>query len=209
MGFILRPFAALGRLGGGVLLSGGIGRHFRSPLHIQGIFDPVGLSLADQDRSITVANAAVIASYDVRFFEIGLGLGGQSVNSTQPFLEPGSGLALAQLIRLGARDGLNLTARSSVVLFHSELGFGGMIATVQVPVGTGYWLTLGGGGGDLGYGYGELGLRALVEGTGGAGSKFLYVSAGGASIFEARKDCSICTNSNGGPMAGIGGEWRF
>jgi hypothetical protein len=113
------------------------------------------------------------------------------------------------LLRLGARDGLSLTTRSNIVLFHRELGFGGMIATLQVPLSTGYWLTLGGGGGDLGYGYGELGLRTLVEGNGGAGSKFLYVSLGGAGIFESHKECSLCTEMVAGPMAGIGGEWRF
>jgi hypothetical protein len=123
-------------------------------------------------------------------------------------------LTVVQLIRLGAQDGLNLTARTSVVLFHSEFGFGGMVASLQIPVNSGYWLTLAGGGGDLGYGFGEVGLRTLLDGNGGAGSKFLYVSAGGGGVFESSSKCAFdfCSSGTmgyGGPMAGIGGEWRF
>jgi hypothetical protein len=147
---------------------------------------------------------------------MGIGSGAQTVNETGFLLEPGSGLTLAQIIRLGAEDGLNLSARTSIVLFHQQFDFGGMVAQAQIPVTRGYWLLLGGGGGNVGYGYGEIGLRVLMKGNGGAGSAFLTTTAGGAAVFRS----DVCTDSQftfecssgasfGGPMAGVGYEWRF
>ena len=208
-----RPFVALGELGGGMLLSGSIGRRFSVPFHLQAVVDPVAFAAVESRPGTSAASGAVIASYDSRFFEMGLGFGAQTVNDTNFQVAPGSGLAVVQLIRLGAEDGLDLYVRTSVVLFHSQFEFGGMVASLQIPVTRGYWLQLAGGGGEVGYGYGELGLRALLSGNGGAGSKFLLVTAGGAGVFESGScppfsPCGISL-SYGGPMAGIGGEWRF
>jgi len=217
MGVAFRPFFALSRFGGGALLSGWAGRHLGAPFHLQAFFDPLALAAVENDRSISVVNAAVAGSYDSRYFEMGLGIGGQTVNSTDFLVQPGSGMQVLQLIRLGALDGLNFTARTSVVIFHSQFGFGGMVANLQIPVTSGYWLNLAGGGGDVGYGYGEVGFRALLAGNGGAGSKFLYVAAGGAGVFESNPTCGFqfdgrfteCTTFYAGPMVAVGGEWRF
>jgi hypothetical protein len=207
-----RPFAALDELGGGALLSGAIGYRFKH-LHLQAVVDPLAFADVQDKSSVAAANAGLIASYDSQYFEMGLGLGAQSVNETSNFLQPGSGLAALQLIRLGAQDGLNISARTSVALFHSEFQFGGMVASGQIPVTRGYWLLLNGGGGNVGYGFGELGLRVLLTGNGLAGSKFLTVTAGGAGVFKSG-NCppfEFCGEqiSYGGPMAGVGGEWRF
>lgn len=209
----LRPFAALDELGGGALLSGSIGYRFKH-LHLQAVIDPLAYAAVQTKGSVTAVNAALFTSYDSEYFEMGLGLGAQTVNASGFLLEPGSGLAVAQLIRLGARDGLNLSARTSLALFHSQFQFGGMIVSGQIPVTRGYWLLLNGGGGNVGYGYGELGLRVLLAGNGLAGSKFLTVTAGGVTVFRSGS-CdeffSQCTEDTayGGPMAGVGGEWRF
>lgn len=208
-----RPFAALDQLGAGVLLSATLGRRFAREFHLQAVLDPLAFADVESSRSENAVNFALLASYDSQYFEIGLGLGAQTVNTTASDVPPGSGLSVAQLIRLGALDGLNITARSSVVLFHSQFAFGGMVGAMQIPVGRGYWLLLGGGGGDVGYAYGEFGLRALLHGNGQAGSRFLTVTAGGAAVFSDRRcdEFNICTNQvqYGGPMAGIGYEWRF
>jgi hypothetical protein len=209
---LARPFTALGELGGGVLLSGAIGRHFGN-LHLQAVVDPLAFADVQDKSSVTAANAALIASYDSQYFEMGLGFGGQTVNESGFFLDPGSGIAAEQLIRLGAQDGLNISARTSIVLFHREFEFGGMVASGQIPVTRGYWLLLNGGGGNVGYGFGEFGLRVLLAGNGLAGSKFLTISAGGAGVFKtgACDAFFFCQESvsYGGPMAGVGGEWRF
>jgi len=209
---LARPFAVLDELGGGALLSGSVGYRF-TDLHLQAVVDPLGFAAVQSKRSVAVASAALIASYDSQYFEMGLGLGAQTVNETGFLLQPGTGIAAVQLIRLGARDGLNLSARTSVALFHSQFQFGGMVVSGQIPVTRGYWLLLNGGGGNVGYGYGEFGLRVLLAGNGLAGSKYLTVTAGGVGVFRSG-DCdefSSCTerSSYGGPMAGVGGEWRF
>ena len=210
---MLRPFAAVGEFGGGFLLSAALSRRFDGHFQLRAVLDPWAFGDAEDRESVNALNAAVIASYDSQYFEMGLGLGAQTVNEPDFFLEPGTGLSAAQLIRLGPQDGLNLTARTSVVLFHSEFAFGGMVATAQIPITRGYWLTFGGGGGNVGYGYGELGLRVLLKGDGLAGSRFLTVAAGGAGVFRsafcfAFEPCGESI-SYGGPMAGIGSEWRF
>jgi hypothetical protein len=206
----LRPFAALGELGGGAVFSGSIGYRF-THFHLQAVLDPLAFAAAEDKGSVTAVNAAVIASYDSQYLELGLGFGGQTVNEAGFVLTPGSALSVAQLVRLGARDGLNLSARTSIALFHSEFQFGGLVVNGQIPVSRGYWLLLNGGGGNVGYGYGELGLRVLLAGNGQAGSKFLSVTAGGVGVFRSGSCEVSCTEnvSYGGPMAGVGGEWRF
>jgi hypothetical protein len=181
--------------------------------------DPLALADVKGRESLNAVNAAVIASYDSSFFEMGLGVGAQTVNETDFFVDTGSGWNVAQLVRFGAQDGLNLSARTSVVLFRSEFEFGGMVANLQIPVSRNYWLLFGGGGGNVGYGYGEFGVRALLDGNGHAGTKFLTITAGGAAVFTSAtcgeldelNQFPICREprSYGGPMAGIGSEWRF
>jgi hypothetical protein len=214
---MVRPFAVLGELGGGFLLSGAIGHRF-GHLHLWAVLDPLAAAAVEKQDNVAAANGALMVSYDSQFFEMGLGLGAQTVNSMN-FVPPGSGLTVEQLLRLGPADGLNVTGRTSIVLFHSQFDFGGMVATAQFPVTRGYWLLLGGGGGNVGYGYGEVGLRVLVSGNGLAGSKFLTATAGGAAVFRSGSCDQLfdsfgsgsCTQSVafGGPMAGLGGEWRF
>ena len=210
--FMARPFAALGELGGGFLLSGAIGHRF-GHLHLWATLDPLAVADVENQSSVGAANGAVMVGYDSQYFEMGLGLGGQTVNSVNFSIAPGSGFAVAQLLRLGPQDGLNLTARTNIVLFHSQFDFGGMVATAQFPVTRGYWLLLSGGGGSVGYGYGEIGVRVLAHGNGLAGSAFLTITAGGAAVFRSGtcEEFGPCTMgvAYGGPMAGVGGEWRF
>lgn len=208
----LRPFAALGELGGGALMSGSFG-YYRGHLHLQALLDPLAFGDVQDKSAIFAASGAVIVSYDSQYFEMGLGLGGQTVNDGGFFVPPGSGFGAQQILRLGALDGLNINVRTNVVLFRSEFMFGGMVGSGQIPVTRGYWLLLNGGGGNIGYGFGELGLRVLLAGNGAAGSKFLTVTAGGAAVFKSGTcpENEFCTEAPtfGGPMAGVGGEWRF
>jgi hypothetical protein len=207
-----RPFVAWGELGGGALLSASVGYRFEH-LRVQALLDPLGIADVQDKSAITTFNAAVMASYDSQYFEMGVGLGAQTVNDPNFFLEPGTGWAALQLVRFGSPDGLNISARTNIVLFHREFQFGGMVATGQIPVTRGYWLLLNGGGGNVGYGFGELGMRVLLTGNALAGSKFLTVTAGGAAVFRSPScdEFFSCTEDlvYGGPMAGVGGEWRF
>jgi hypothetical protein len=210
---MVRPFAAIDELGGGALLSGSFGYRFNH-LHLQAVVDPIAFAAVQEKGSVAAANAALLASYDSQYIEMGLGLGVQTVNATNFIVAPGSALAAVQLIRLGARDGFNLTARTSLALFHSQFQFGGMVASLQIPVTRGYWFLINGGGGNVGYAIGELGLRSLLVGNGLAGSTFLTVTAGGVGVFRSgscNDTFSSCEEDvvYGGPMAGVGLEWRF
>jgi hypothetical protein len=207
-----RPFVAWGELGGGALLSANVGYRFEH-VHLQALVDPLGVADVQDKKALTAFTAAVMASYDSQYIEMGVGFGGQTVNDPEFLLEPGTGWAALQLVRFGAPDGLNLSVRTNIVLFHSEFQFGGMVVSGQIPVTRGYWLMLNGGGGNVGYGFGELGMRVLLTGNALAGSKFLTVTAGGAAMFRSPScdDFFACSEDliYGGPMAGVGGEWRF
>jgi hypothetical protein len=102
------------------------------------------------------------------------------------------------------------------VLFHSEFEFRGLVCTAQIPVRRGYWLVLGGGGGDVGAAYGEAGVRLLLTGNGEPGSVFLTASAGWATIYkhEVCKESDLgfdCIDEADyiGPMMSFGSEWRW
>jgi hypothetical protein len=207
-----RPFAAIDQLGGGALLSARFGYRFEH-LHLQAVIDPVAFAAVKDQGNAGALNGALIASYDSQYIELGLGLGAQTVNEVDTTVDSGSGLTAVQIVRFGARDGLNLAARTNIALFHSQFQFGGLVVSSQIPLTRGYWFLLDGGGGNIGYAYGELGLRALLAGNGLSGSKYLSVTAGGVGIFNSGScDANFsCTpeRSYGGPMVGVGGEWRF
>jgi hypothetical protein len=216
--FMARPFVALDDLGGGVLTEGSVGYRFESDLHVEALLSPLGWGTGEDKTSTTPVAAFAKVSFDPRLFEVGLGIGGETVHDTAFGTDSGSGVAFIQQLRLGARDGLHLDTRSHAVLFHSRFAFSGFVGSGQIPVGQRFWLLFTGGGGSAGYGFGEIGVRALVLGNGDRGSFFFTGSAGGAGVFE---NTSITCSGDGftfpcpdpvlyaGPMLGVGGEWRF
>lgn len=213
---ILRPLLSLGELGGGVLGEFEAGYRMRD-FHVGARVSPLGVARAASDTVSTWGGYAY-GAYDSWLFSAGLGIGAQSVNNTSDDpSDPTSGLSLVQLLRLGAVDGLHLASRIHAVVFRGETEFSSLEAQGQIPVASGTWLILRGGGGTPGHGFGEIALRNLLVGSGGRGSTFLEVSVGGAGIFE--KYCAspsavdlfpLCsTNVVAGPLVGIGAEWRL
>jgi hypothetical protein len=217
-GFMARPFVALDDLGGGVLTEGSVGYRFESDLHVEALLSPLGWGTGEDKPSTTPVAAFAKLSFDPHLFEVGLGVGGETVHDTAFGTDSGSGVAFIQQLRLGARDGLHLDMRGHAVLFHSRFAFSGFVGSGQIPVGQRWWLLFTGGGGSAGYGFGEIAVRALVLGNGDRGSFFFTGSAGGAGVFESK---SITCTGDGftfpcpesvlyaGPMLGVGGEWRF
>jgi hypothetical protein len=209
--FLARPFIVLDNLGFGAFADARVGYHMQAPIHVEAMLSPFAFATAKGGAAVPFA-ALVTAALDTHLFEVGLGLGGQSVSSPDISVDPGSGTTLAQRLRLGARDGAHLEAMSYVSLFHSRFGFSALRVQGQVPVGGRAWLLAAGSGGNLGLGHGELGLRVLVSGNGGPDSFFLTAVIGGVNVF---KSC-VFTNSGQcnsvnyvGPMVGAGGEWRL
>lgn len=210
-----RPMFSIGRLGGGLLAEASVGR--RTALwHYGAALNPVGVGGDDQDGVTAPWAGYVFGAFDSKSFSAGLGLGAQTVHDT--VVEKGSGLGIVQLLRLGSVDGLQLAARSSVVVFRSKTEFATLDMQGQLAVSEAAWLLFRGGGGSVGYGFGEVALRSLTRGNGGPGSFFLEVAVGGSVVVEAScrplttavNQVEPCTDQVvAGPMLGLGGEWRF
>ncbi len=228
-GFVLRPFLAVGAFGFGTVSDVWGAYRFELPLRVLALVEPLGLGWADEGNVVAVAGN-VFGTYDTRLFEIGLGAGWSAVNDRLDSavaaddrgpggVEPGfdeveSGLSISQLARLGATDGLHLVVRNNFLLADDTFHYGGTVAEGQFPVSARSWLLLRGGGGRVGYGFGELGLRWLAVGNGDAGSLFLSVTAGGA-LLMGREERTADDGTKyteevdyGGPLVGFGMEWR-
>jgi hypothetical protein len=217
-GFMARPFVALNDLGGGILLDATVGYRFERELHLEAGLSPLGWGTGADKPAVVPASGFVKASYDVDLFEVGFGVGIETVHDTPFPVASGSGALFVQQLRIGSLDGLNFEALSHAVLFHSEFRFSSFVGRAQIPVGESYWLTFAGGGGGTGYGFGDLGVRALIRGNGDKGSFFLTITLGGAGVYE-----NVVTTCPGdgfeftcgqevsyiGPAIGVGGEWRF
>jgi len=78
-------------------------------------------------------------------------------------------------------------------------------------------LVVRGGGGPVGFAYGDLGVRVLAHGDGGKGTVALTGFAGGAAIMvdlcssnSLPPFTSACNSSTlGGPSLGGGVEWKL
>jgi hypothetical protein len=206
-GFLARPFLVLDEVGVGAVIDAHLGYRSEDAWHVEGLLAPLSFATASPGAIAPFA-AVITGSYDAPLFEIGLGLGGQTINSPDFGVEPGNGLSLVQRLRLGARDGLNLEAMSYVALFYSEFEFSGLRATLQIPIGKS-WLLLSGGGGTLGAGLGEIGLKVLLTGNGDRDSVFMTTTLGGVNLWEECSDI-FCEDEidYAGPMIGVGFDWR-
>ncbi len=242
--FHLRPFLALGSFGLGTVNDASVGWRLANQVHLQALFEPLGFGFADAGNVVAAAGN-LVGSYDTRFFEIGLGAGWSAVNNDigsqqqSALAERGingldarfhnvrSGLSVAQVARLGSRDGLHLSARNTFLLYKKAFHYGGTVGELLVPVTERTWLLARGGGGASGFAYGELGLRLLLWGNGLADSFFVSATLGGAGLFGEKKvKCTYYDPATGmqvedtthkcfepvnyaGPMVGLGFEWRL
>jgi hypothetical protein len=213
--FVLRPFFVLDELGFGSLNELVVGYQMEGPLRFQLLASPVGFSSADDGSALSAAALGVV-SYDTRLFEIGLGLGPQTINSMG--YEPGSGLTVAQSLRFGSLDGLQLSIRNDIALFHREFDYAAFNGAAQIPASDRGWLVLQGGGGSAGYAFFEVGGKLLWAGNGTRDSLFLRGTLGYAAVFRDAKSFSLSSDTgfveddaveHAGPLIGFGVEWRI
>ncbi|MDH5672137.1 MAG: hypothetical protein OEZ06_08310 [Myxococcales bacterium] len=209
---LVRPFLIMDELGGGVLLDARAGFRSEDSYHIEAAIQPLALATAGDGGSAPMA-AIITGGYDVHMFEVGLGLGGQTVHDVRLGSEPGSGTSIIQRLRVGARDGLHLEAWNHVTLFRSEFDWSAIRISGQLPISRGTWLRMTGSGGTLGVGFGEIGVRTLLRGNGGPDTLFLEATIGGVHVFEDPPRCQDFDCPAGldyaGPMVGLGAEWRM
>ena len=117
--------------------------------------------------------------------------------------ESNTGATFNQVLRLGALDGIHFKWSSSIFARDTGFVFGVGRGEVAVPVSSRLGLFAGGGGGENGWGYGEIGVRSLFGGAGTPGTLMLQASLGGAAIFDGPSRETI-----GGPLLAVGLEWR-
>lgn len=205
LGFMARPFIAVGSFGFGTVSDALISLRRPDHTRLQLLLAPAGVGYADEGNVLSVAGN-VVASYDTQLFEIGLGVGWSAVNrqlltkTADAASESGagaieakidrveSGMSIVQLARLGATDGLQATVLNTFLLYEDTFHYGGTLGQLQLPVSRRSWLLVRGGGGTAGYGFGEVGLRWLARGNGDRGSLFLTVTAGGAALAGQKDD---------------------
>lgn len=217
---VLRPILNIGKVGGGVSGELGVARrteYFRFGLNIS----PVSYVGATDEGSVFSAGGYVFGAVDHAIYSAGIGVGANTVNDTDGESESGSGLSIVQLLRIGAVDGLHFESRVEAVIFRSEVLFSYLQLQGQIAVADTAWLVVRGGGGSLGYGFGEVVVRNLLWGTGQAGSTFLELGLGGAGLFEQAcvgAGCEPVVSAGteigverdvGGPMFTAGLEWRL
>lgn len=212
VGFTARPFIVVDNFGVGASLEGRLGYRFDIPLHLEALILPATIATGRND-GVGAFGAIGTASFDTRYFEIGLGVGAQTMNDPAFDLRAGTGTTVAQRLRIGAVDGGMLEAFTYIVLFHQKFEFSELIVHGQLPVGERAWFVINAGGGSLGTGFGEIGVRLLVSGNGDVGSFFVTPTIGGIHVFRTRFCASSGFNCGtvdyAGPHAGFGADWRF
>ncbi|MBK8480244.1 MAG: hypothetical protein IPL40_03570 [Proteobacteria bacterium] len=196
----VRPFFTLGAVGFGMLNDLALGYRFERPIYVGVTLSPIGFA-AGGGRTIVAALAQAVAALDLPLFSVGFGVGLGTPNAQ--FGGGNAAFATMQLVRLGALDGLNVEVQNTLLIYDDEFRHGATTGAIQIPVSPRWWLLLRGGGGRVGYGYGEAGLRVRVQGHGRHGSVFLNATVGGGALVEGGG-----WGSRGGPLAGIGVEWR-
>jgi hypothetical protein len=205
---VVRPFFVLDRLGFGAISELSIGYRARAPIHYRVLASPLAASSAGDGRGVSTIVLGLV-SFDTHVFEIGVGFGAQTVNDSDH--EPGGALSLAQSLRFGAEDGLRLSLRNAISLFHGEFAYSALEGEAQVPVVDRGWLVLQGGGGRAGYALGEIGGKVLVVGNGTPGSLFLRGTIGYARVYDDASSGASDTHDgidHAGPLVGFGVEWR-
>ena len=226
----LRPFLALNTLGGGTISNASVAHQFEGPWTVEALFEPLAVGFGRAGNLVAITGTGLV-SFDTGIFQIGLGGGITTVNTTAPQYrregEEGGSLAPAvtQKVRLGAVDGLHLEVMNAFFFVADAFRYGGTTVQGQFPLRIlgaldgNAWIVGRGGGSFAGHAFGELGLRVLARGNGGPGSVFFTPTIGGSQIRSGRvvesrpipgePDVVIDEEiSYGGPMIGFQVEWR-
>jgi hypothetical protein len=209
-------FLPIGNIGFGLLAAASAAYRFELPIATYLELSPAGFAQGKQGTIGTAAAHALIA-LDAQLFELGLGVGGATLND--PGTDKTSSASFAQRARIGARDGLAFFYRSNVIVDNDKFALGSIDGLVQVAVSQRWWLLLDGGGGPIGYAYGDGGVRYLVSGDLGPGSFLLTGMIGGAGISKLTRSLTtqsgytyyrtVKTADYSGPAVGLGLEWRL
>ncbi len=249
---VLRPLMAVGSTGGFGGLADVTAAYWWKHMFFDIRMQPLGFGWTE-DGNIVSASFMAEGGYDGRAFAIGLGAGVSTVNGdidemmqsfvgTEMASHDGDGapdvvkwdqrtraaFTISQQVRLGARDGLNVSVYN-LLMYHNDdddngednSGFiyAGTTGKITVPLAARTFIFLEGGGGVMGYGFGDLGVFTWVRGNGDAGSIGISALAGGAVVWGVREKTTTPAVGEpysvtetvliSGPMVGLGMTYRF
>lgn len=210
----VQPFLGLTGNSWGSLGEARFEHDFRFPLTLGIELAPVAL-VQSGDGTGALAEARLTAALNLRYLGVGLGVGGQ----LQRFGR--NGLSIAPTLRLGRRDGLNLSVEYAYSVAANQytgqrtIGFSNVIGTLRIPLTDRLALQIDGGLNLQAWAFTTIGLRQRVRGDGGPGSWFISAGLGAAWItdhgscnYDAVIPCGPSAMSFG-PTIDFGLERRF
>ena len=221
-------FLTVGDLGVGTLAGAGIAHRFDVPFALRAEAYPIALATGKRGAAGAFSGIA-LASIDTTLFEIGLGLGGAKIpkesasgsrgTGSELVLDDGATIIAPTYVRIGARDGLYLSVRTSIIVRREEFAFGSIDVVGQIPVAERWALVLRGEGGNMGSASGLAAMRYRITETRGTGAAFVQGGAGYANV-EGDPTCQTRASLGGsytscssvaysGPALAVSGEWRF
>ncbi len=246
-GGTLRPIVNAGSPLGVGALAELYGSYWGKGYFVSLMLQPLGLGWTDEGNVISTS-ALIEGGYDTRPFSVGLGVGVSAINGdTDAMLRYGgwassdatneggapqvtdkqethSAFTLSQWVRLGARDGLNLSLRN-LLLLHKDADtdqngfiYGGTMGKLTLPLDRRNDLFLEGGGGVMGYWLVGAGVSTWLVGNGSPGSWKLSISAGAAGIWGTKETTTTTDTYTyvsqddvevAGPMVAFGVTRRF
>jgi hypothetical protein len=211
----VRPFLSLLGQGGGAIVDLSIDHYFaRWPLRLSLELSPLALAV-ENDGTGAIGHARVGAAYAGDYVEIGGSVGSRIQNYG------GAGISLAGFLRLGALDGLNLTATYGYLAKRNRytgvpgIAMSNLTGLINVPLSQRFAIFLEGGMSVDMWMYTSLGLRHRITGQGRAGTWFISGAFGLGWVVD-RPECPYpdtgwCTGSAWamGPTLSLGLERRF
>jgi len=215
----LRPWLGLNNRDSGILIEGHARLHLAEHFRLLAAAEPASPTIGTTFGMAEMYMAPVVS---FRLAEMGLGIGAGTANNNASYTtngrvfsgEPEWGVLVTPILALGAEDGFRVRARTSAIVHSGRATFGSLRLEMEIPVAHGMRLTFGGGGGDSGYAYGELGFKMLVAGMGGAKSWLVHGMLGYGGTFATSTQlvdgyAVYATRQANGPYVGIGAEYRF
>jgi hypothetical protein len=211
----LRPFLAIGELGGGVLAHLLVEHYFRTvPIKVAVELAPAGFAHLQGGGTGAVADVFAKVGFSSSYFELTLDPGGEFQGHASP-----SHFLLGYTLRLGSLDGFNLIFQNAYRIADGETYVGSSytprskpqfrFASAQGELNIPLVRRLGlqvAGGGSVDWFYGTIGAKTYLRGSGGPGTIILTGGIGVAGIMEEDDNRGVRAY---GPLLAFGLDYRF
>jgi len=225
LGLGSRLFLTVDDLGFGMLSHAFAVRRFEAPVAIRVDALPLAFATGKSGGAGAITVTAMV-SIDTHVFELGAGVGGGTLPRSLRYSSSGTGdfvavpgssssVVVPTLVRFGARDGLHIVGRTSLMVQSERFQLGAIDIVGQVPVTDRVALLFTGEGGNLGTASGGMAMRYRATETRGAGAVYVNGGAGYAYL----QGSTTCVEQAGypscrrpeyhGPALSVGVELRL